>query len=525
MVTTPNLDLPYIAAAQAQKHVTHNEAIRALDAVVQLSVLDRSLTSPPGLPAEGDRHIVAAGATGAWSGHELDVAAWQDAAWSFYSPAEGWLAWVADEAALLAFDGAAWVSASASAALQNVPMIGVNAAADATNRLAVAAAATLFDHAGAGHQHKINKNTAADTASLLFQTGLSGRAEVGLTGDDDLHVKVSADGSSWSEAIVIGRSTGRVGIGTPTPDFPVEVRGTQATAAVTRAAADATGAHLVLRKARGTPTSPAAVEADDVLGNVAIRGYTGSEYTASSRTSIRGYAAENWSGSAQGAYLAFWTTPLLSTTERQAGRIAPDGTLLINKNMATLLPPAGVTGTILHLAGDDGQQARVLVDGFGNGSVGVPALVGRRARGTMASPTAVQTSDNLAVYSGFGYGATGYSASSRGQISVVAAENWTDTAQGTYARVQVTPNGSTTSAEVTRWLENGNVRIGSDGAAACKLDVDGPVRVKSYTVAGAPAASAGAGQIIYVSNETGGAVLAFSDGTSWRRVTDRAVIA
>lgn len=54
MVTTPNLDLPYIAAAQAQKHVTHNEAIRALDAVVQLSVLDRSLTSPPGSPAEGE---------------------------------------------------------------------------------------------------------------------------------------------------------------------------------------------------------------------------------------------------------------------------------------------------------------------------------------------------------------------------------------------------------------------------------------------------------------------------------------
>ena len=91
--------------------------------------------------------------------------------------------------------------------------------------------------------------------------------------------------------------------------------------------------------------------------------------------------------------------------------------------------------------------------------------------------------------------------------------------------MQATPNGSTTSGEVTRWLDNGNVRIGSDGTAACKLDVDGPVRVKSYTVAGVPAASAGAGQIIYVSNETGGAVLAFSDGTNWRRVTDRAVIA
>jgi hypothetical protein len=512
MDTTPNLRLPYIAAAQAQKHVTHNEAIRALDAVVQLSVLDRTLMSASGSPADGHRYIVAAGATGTWSGHDQEIAAWQDGAWAFYAPGEGWLAWIANEAALLAFDGSDWIGAAASAALQNVPMVGVNATADTANRLAVASAATLFNHAGAGHQHKIKKNTAADTASLLFQTGLSGRAEIGLTGDDDLHIKVSADGSSWSEAMVIDRTTGRVGIGTLAPDFPVEVRGLQATTAVTRAAGDATGAHLVLRKARGTPASPAAVQADDVLGNVAIRGHDGTQYTASSRTSIRGYAAENWSGSAQGTYLTFWTTPLLSATDRQAGRITPDGTLLINKNMTTLLPPTGVAGTILHLAGDDGQQARVLMDGFGNGSVGVPALVGRRARGTMASPTAVQTNDNLAVYSGFGYGATGYSASSRGQFSVVAAENWTDTAQGTYARVQVTPNGSTTSGEVTRWLDNGNVRIGSDGAAACKLDVDGPVRVKSYTVAGVPAASAGA-------------VLAFSDGTNWRRVTDRAVIA
>lgn len=48
--------------------------------------------------------------------------------------------------------------------------------------------------------------------------------------------------------------------------------------------------------------------------------------------------------------------------------------------------------------------------------------------------------------------------------------------------------------------------------------------VPSYTVAGAPSAATAAG-IIYVSNETGGAVLAFSDGTNWRRVTDRAIIA
>lgn len=47
--------------------------------------------------------------------------------------------------------------------------------------------------------------------------------------------------------------------------------------------------------------------------------------------------------------------------------------------------------------------------------------------------------------------------------------------------------------------------------------------LNSYTVANLPSAGT-AGQMIYVTNESGGAVPAFSDGTNWRRVTDRAVV-
>ena len=52
----------------------------------------------------------------------------------------------------------------------------------------------------------------------------------------------------------------------------------------------------------------------------------------------------------------------------------------------------------------------------------------------------------------------------------------------------------------------------------------GPVEFPQYTVAGVPTASAYTGHMIYVSNESGGSVMAFSDGSNWRRVTDRAVI-
>ena len=51
-----------------------------------------------------------------------------------------------------------------------------------------------------------------------------------------------------------------------------------------------------------------------------------------------------------------------------------------------------------------------------------------------------------------------------------------------------------------------------------------PTVLKSYTVATAPAAASWTGAIVYVSDETGGAIPAFSDGTNWRRVSDRTII-
>lgn len=217
MDDTPNLKLPFIMPAQAQKHVTHNEALRVLDCIVQLSVLDRDLAAPPSSPAEGARYIVAASPSGGWSGHAGHIAAWQDGAWVFYGPQEGWTAWVRDEDSLVAWDGSDWIVAGGGS-VNPTPLVGVNTTADTSNRLAVRSEASLFDNVGNGHQHKINKAAAGDTASLLFQTGYSGRAEIGTAGDDKLHVKVSADGSAWTEALVADPATGSVGVGTATPD-------------------------------------------------------------------------------------------------------------------------------------------------------------------------------------------------------------------------------------------------------------------------------------------------------------------
>ena len=205
---TPLLSLPLILPAQAQKHVTHNEALRLLDLLVQLAVIDRTRTAPPALPAEGDRHIVAAPATDLWVGQEGKIAAFWGGTWVFLPPRAGWLARVVDEDLTLAHDGTVWGPAQTPP--ESLPRLGIAATADATNRLAVSARATLFDHAGQGHQIKVNKASPADTASLLFQTAYSGRAEMGLAGTDGFAVRVSSTGAAFSTALATDAATATV---------------------------------------------------------------------------------------------------------------------------------------------------------------------------------------------------------------------------------------------------------------------------------------------------------------------------
>ena len=173
MTDTPNLALPFIEGGQAQKHVTHNEALRILDALVQLAVLDRTRTAPPSSPVEGQRHVVAAAATGAWAGHAGAIAAWQDGGWAYLVPKPGWHLWSIADGGLLVFDGTAWQFASV-AAIDGIAHAGVNTTADSSNRLSVRSNAALFaaiDAADGGSgdiRLQLSKEATARTASLVF---------------------------------------------------------------------------------------------------------------------------------------------------------------------------------------------------------------------------------------------------------------------------------------------------------------------------------------------------------------------
>jgi uncharacterized protein DUF2793 len=108
MTDTPRLSLPVIEAAQAQKHVTHNEALALLDILTQLAVESRTLTTPPDLPADGSCYIPASGAGGAWSGWSGQIAVFSGGGWIRLSPVSGLKAWVKAERLTVTYEDGDW---------------------------------------------------------------------------------------------------------------------------------------------------------------------------------------------------------------------------------------------------------------------------------------------------------------------------------------------------------------------------------------------------------------------------------
>ncbi|MCC5984285.1 MAG: DUF2793 domain-containing protein [Rhodobacteraceae bacterium] len=259
---SPRLGLPFLLPAQAQKHVTHNEALERLDLLVQLTVEAFDANTPPTLPLDGQVWALGLAPSGVWAGQAGRLAAWVNGAWVFVTPQTGWRAAMGD--ALRIWDGSVWVT-PAPGALDNLPGVGINASHDATNRLSVAADATLLNHAGAGHQLKLNKAAPADTASLLFQTGFSGRAEMGTAGSDAFVIKVSADGASWHDGAIFDPASGAASL-----PGGLEVTGLITGSAVTADATDTTPGRLLTTGAGHAQLDPGLYRQGNILGPVAL---------------------------------------------------------------------------------------------------------------------------------------------------------------------------------------------------------------------------------------------------------------
>jgi hypothetical protein len=163
-----NLQLPYLMPAQAQKHVTVNEALRRMDALVQMRAQSRGVMAQPASPGDGDLWILPAGKTGAdWDGFtEGRVAYYRDGAWEEIAPRVGWFAFVVDEDQLLVFTAAGWTSAVAAAGALLESECANPAGLKAIDQgLATGSAGVSFESLGVGGApaFKFDVHQAADT--------------------------------------------------------------------------------------------------------------------------------------------------------------------------------------------------------------------------------------------------------------------------------------------------------------------------------------------------------------------------
>lgn len=92
-MTTERLKLPLLAAAQAQKEMTHNEALALADIAVQPVVVAVAPAAAPASPALGQCWIVGGAPTGQWAGQAGALACWTSGGWRFVAPFDGMQAW------------------------------------------------------------------------------------------------------------------------------------------------------------------------------------------------------------------------------------------------------------------------------------------------------------------------------------------------------------------------------------------------------------------------------------------------
>ena len=107
---TDRLSLPLLAVAQAQKEMTHNEALAQLDALVQPVVVGVAPASVPVAPVAGQGWIVGSAAPGVWAGHEGDLAVWTAGGWRFLVPFEGMTVWSLADSMPFHRTSTAWVA-------------------------------------------------------------------------------------------------------------------------------------------------------------------------------------------------------------------------------------------------------------------------------------------------------------------------------------------------------------------------------------------------------------------------------
>jgi hypothetical protein len=166
---------------------------------------------------------------------------------------------------------------------------------------------------------------------------------------------------------------------------------------------------------------------------------------------------------ANGAALDFLPGNADGTLDGTSSYDEVTGSIVVNNNSSAA---DAVTGSAFHAVGANSTVTSQVIDTFGANS----AAVYRRANGTKASKSALSSGDTIYSLSVRGYGTNTYISAARGTLNFVAAENWSNTVNGTYATINVTPTGGSTLTEIVRYngtnITASMPRYGADGSAS-----------------------------------------------------------
>ena len=164
MYSTSQLGLPLVMPAQAQKHVTVNEAFVRLDAAVQMRFARSTLRSPSSLSVEGQCFLIPSDATAEWEGLAGQIAARSNGGWVYLAPSAGWTGWDAETATRMFFDGVVWSPEPQAASKSGA---------------ATVAEVLEFDHEIIAGQSNLTSFVIPANTQLL---GVTGRVKTGIIG-------------------------------------------------------------------------------------------------------------------------------------------------------------------------------------------------------------------------------------------------------------------------------------------------------------------------------------------------------
>ena len=224
MSTTPHLALPLLAAAQAQKHVTHNEALAALDALVHLSVKERGRNNPPATPTEGDRYLVGSAGIGdvrrpQWTKLPCSISG----SGGSFQPSPGWRAYVEADETIVVFNGMLWRDVAGDVAIFD--QLGIGTQPDAQNPLAAKLNSALFTAEGERPRAEpaICASSSTKRHPAMFCRN-STRAAIAVgpkPASSAMTISVFAfrpDGNEWRDALRVDSATGMVSFPSGMPD-------------------------------------------------------------------------------------------------------------------------------------------------------------------------------------------------------------------------------------------------------------------------------------------------------------------